>query len=200
MNQIKTLVFDIDGVLNHGEFFSAMLEDNYAIDQAIQKPFFKGIFQDCLVGKADLKESITPYAVQWGWKGTVEELLSYWFQVEHSVDARLFNYIQAQKNRGVLCIGATNQEKYRCAYMVEQMGFKHIFNEVYASAHLGHAKPDPAFYKKLTQRVGFLPSETLFWDDTPENVQGAKKFGLNAELFTNFDDFKDRMAYYNVDV
>ena len=38
--------------------------------------------------------------------------------------------------------------------------------------------------------------EILFWDDKAENVQGAKDFGINAELFTSFLDFKGKMKRY----
>lgn len=38
--------------------------------------------------------------------------------------------------------------------------------------------------------------EVLFRDDTPENVKAAKQFGLQAELYTSFEDFKKKMQSY----
>ena len=48
-------------------------------------------------------------------------------------------------------------------------------------------KPDPAIYELLTKRYGLNPQECLFFDDTPENVEAARKHGYQAEVFTDYD-------------
>jgi FMN phosphatase YigB (HAD superfamily) len=45
-------------------------------------------------------------------------------------------------------------------------------------------KPDPAIYRLALQRLGLAPEETLFFDDFQENVDGARRVGMHAELFT----------------
>ena len=53
---IAAIIFDADGMLINGEQFSKALARDYDVDREKEKEFFTTIFQDCLVGKADLKE------------------------------------------------------------------------------------------------------------------------------------------------
>ena len=44
-------------------------------------------------------------------------------------------------------------------------------------------KPDPKIYQTLLERFGLRAEECLFLDDCVGNVQGARKAGLEAEVF-----------------
>jgi putative hydrolase of the HAD superfamily len=194
---ITTLLFDADGVLINGKKFSAELEREYGISAKHTAPFFTGKFNDCLIGKADLKKEISKHLAEWGWKRSAEDLLEYWFTVEHSLDHDLIEYIQELRRKGITCYIATNQEMYRAAYMLEKMGFRDAFDGVWASAHLGHKKPAEDFFKELLSNIGTTVKEqVLFWDDTKENVEAARNFGIDAEVYTSFSDFKQKMLQY----
>jgi FMN phosphatase YigB (HAD superfamily) len=39
-------------------------------------------------------------------------------------------------------------------------------------------------------------SEILFWDDLTENVEQAREFGYQAERYTDFKNFKEKMKQY----
>ncbi len=81
--------------------------------------------------------------------------------------------------------------------MLEEMGFNNTFDKVYASAHLGVQKPQLAFYKKVLDDIGQLTKdEVLFWDDSSEKVDGAKKFGIHAEIYTSFENFRVKIQRY----
>ena len=47
-----------DGVIVHSERFSERFARDHGISQERTAPFFRGVFQDCLTGKADLREEI----------------------------------------------------------------------------------------------------------------------------------------------
>lgn len=51
------------------------------------------------------------------------------------------------------------------------------------SARAGAVKPEPEIFEYLCQKYGILPEETLFVDDNAANIEGAKRFGINAYLF-----------------
>ncbi len=194
---IKVIIFDADGVLINSERFSKRLAREYAISTEKTTPFFTGIFNECLIGNADLKESISPYLKDWGWSKSVDDFLDYWFSSEHSVDAELINEIQKYRAKGIKCFVATNQEKHRAKYMLEKMGFVDSFDKLYASAHLGCKKPSLDFYEKVTKELSEIKKEEiLFWDDTEENITGAVEFGINAELYISIEDFKIKMKKY----
>lgn len=194
---IKALIFDADGVLINSEMFSKKLADDYGITTEQTAPFYTGIFKQCLVGKADLREVIVPYLEMWGWQKSVDEFLLEWFSYEHIVDEELLGEIKKYREQGLQCFVATNQEKYRAEYMLEKMGFKEHFDRLFASADVGFKKPNLEFYNKMFgELVGIKKEEILFWDDRQENVDAGKEVGINAELYTTFKDFKEKMKDY----
>lgn len=48
------------------------------------------------------------------------------------------------------------------------------------SNEMHHAKPAPAIYKAMLQRTGFVPQETLYIDDLPQNIEAGAAFGLQT--------------------
>jgi putative hydrolase of the HAD superfamily len=50
-------------------------------------------------------------------------------------------------------------------------------------ARLGVRKPDPAAYHAALERLGVTAAETVFADDQPINVDGARAVGIPAILF-----------------
>ncbi len=55
---ITTIIYDADGVLIHGEYFTYYLERDYGIGREKTKVFFEGVFMECIVGKKDLREEL----------------------------------------------------------------------------------------------------------------------------------------------
>jgi 2-haloacid dehalogenase len=60
-------------------------------------------------------------------------------------------------------------------------------------------KPDPAIYEHHTRSFGLTPSATLFIDDSPANIEGARKTGWNAELFTGVEKLRDDLDRYEIE-
>ncbi len=60
-----------------------------------------------------------------------------------------------------------------------------LFEGIVVSADLHVIKPDERIYRYLLEHYGLNPGETLFIDDRLENVEGARKVGIQAEVFQN---------------
>ncbi len=194
---IKIIIFDADGVLIRGKYFTYYLEKDFRIRRKTTKEFFDGVFMDCIVGKKDLRTELIPYLNEWGWKKSLDDFLDYWHKSEHNIDKHLIAYIQKLRKNGVTCCLATNQNEIRFSYMLNDMGFKDYFDKVYASGLLGYRKPYKEFYEKIiVDLVVTNKNEVLFWDDRLENVEAAVAFGIQAEMYTIFEDFKTKMQTY----
>jgi len=193
----KVALFDVDGVLVNGEPFSTHLARDYGISTEKTAPFFRGRFLECLVGRADLKEELITYVPLWGWQGSADGFVDYWFRCEHNINEPLVHAVQQLRQQGIRCYMATNQEKYRTAYILEQMGLGEKFDGIFSSAYIGYMKHETAFFEHILQELNGIEAETIiFWDDSSGNIATAKKMGLRAELYHDFADFEEKMKRY----
>ncbi|MEI7709364.1 MAG: HAD family hydrolase [bacterium] len=196
---IKVIIFDADGVLINGDRFSDALARDYGISTAITAPFFNGPFRDCLIGKADLKEILTPYLHEWGWTKGLDAILDYWFEIGYNLDKELMDYVQELRAKGVLCLLSTDNEKYRFEHMLARMGFSKSFDKAYSSSLLGYKKINPVAFQKIFDDLkGIEKKEILFTDDDIQNIKCAQDFGIQAELYTSRDDFRKKMLKYGL--
>lgn len=191
---IKAIIFDADDVLiSKPKMFSQYLEEDYRIPTTVTSKFFKGDFQKCLVGEADLKEELKKHIKEWGWKGSVEELIDYWFKVEHHVDVELVEFIKKLKSMKIKCYMGTNNEIYRTKYLESKM-FNSVFDKIFSSANLGSKKPELEFFEKMFAEISknskITKHEILFVDDDQENIGAAKYFGFQTFLYKTFSDFE----------
>lgn len=196
---IKIIIFDADGVLIPAKRkFSVTLAEKRGISLETTLPFFTGPFQECLVGNSDLKKVILPYLNEWGWDKGVDVLLDYWFSLESKPEKKLIKYIKELRKKGIKCLLATNNEKHRFRYMMDKMGLAKVFDKTYSSANLGHKKPDQKFFQKIYKELkNIQKNEILFIDDSVENIEGAKKFGIHIELYTSIKNFKKKLSLLN---
>lgn len=58
-------------------------------------------------------------------------------------------------------------------------------------------KPEKDIYDKLIRKYNIDPKETLFIDDSIENVESAKKLGLEGILFVNSKDLRKTLVEHN---
>lgn len=201
----KAIFFDADGVLIKSKhLFTEQLERDYGIKIELMLPFFTGIFRQCSVGKADLKEELAKVVGDWGWKGTVDELLEYWFTKGTEIDPKVFEYVRTLRDRGIRCFMTTDQEKYRGEHLRKTFGSGKIFEEVFFSAGVGYPKKTEPFWEEVFGRVNeasrntsseVIPrGQTLFVDDDEANVEAVSGFGIDTLLYRELDDLKQKLA------
>lgn len=197
---IKALLLDADGVLffHADKLFSERLAKEHGVDADKLEDFFTRIFPECLIGKRDLKAELSNHIEKWGWRGTVDDLLDYWFNYEHKVDQPLIDNIRALKQRGITSYVATNNERYRADWLFRSLNIDDsVFEKLFASGDLGYAKPDPRFFIfVMRDLISYRPDEILFWDDTAANVEAARSAGMAAELYVDYADFRKKIQNY----
>ncbi len=78
-------------------------------------------------------------------------------------------------------------------YLKDDFGFEgngHLFEKVYYSHLIGKRKPDIEIFELVLNENNLNPAETLFIDDSPQNIESAKKLGLNTYLMTAPDSIQ----------
>ena len=194
----KAILYDFDGMLTHGPRFSDTYAQEFGVDLAVMAPFFDGPMKECLYGRADLKEELAKVLGAWKWPGTVDELLEYWFSIGEA-DKEVFTSIAKLKSQGVVTCLATNQEKYRIAYVTKKYGLDTAFDEIFCCANLGAFKHSAEglekIYSVLKEKHGIEnKNEIMYWDDRPGNVENLITEGFNGQLYKDYAGFRETLA------
>ncbi len=58
------------------------------------------------------------------------------------------------------------------------------------SCRVSRIKPEPEIYRVLVERIGLSPGDIVFFDDVPANVEGARREGITAFLWTGLEKAK----------
>jgi epoxide hydrolase-like predicted phosphatase len=66
-------------------------------------------------------------------------------------------------------------------------GFEDAFDAMTISAEIGVMKPDARIFQIALEKLGVSPSESVFLDDFPENVTGARAVGMQAIHFIQLE-------------
>jgi glucose-1-phosphatase len=74
-----------------------------------------------------------------------------------------------------------------------------LFGErLFCSAQFAAAKPDPAVFIRLCQRVGVAPHATLMIDDQEENIRGAEAAGWHGHWFRGVEGVVRRLEEFGL--
>lgn len=73
-----------------------------------------------------------------------------------------------------------------------------VFGTTIVSGQEGVLKPDARIFDLLCTRARLSPSECVFIDDSPKNVDGAKAAGWDAIHFTTAQDLADALSQRGV--
>jgi 2-haloacid dehalogenase len=115
-------------------------------------------------------------ALIWAWSRRSEEMVA--GPIEGTVEL-----LGALKASGTPCYGLTNMERETYPLRRQRFPFLSRLDGTVVSGFEGMAKPDVAIFELLLDRFGLDPSETLFVDDSPANVEAAQRVGLQAIEF-----------------
>ena len=190
----KAVIFDADGMLITGERFSGRLSRDYGIPIEVTLPFFQNPLALCQVGKADMREELAKVLPAWGWKGTLDDLLEYWFSTKHnSLDERFVDEIKSLRQSGVRCYLATNNEKYRTEHLRTTLGLGEILDGIFASGEVGAKKTSLEFLTIIQEKIALPSSEIMYWDDRPNHIDELNRAGFQARLYTDFESWKSSM-------
>jgi putative hydrolase of the HAD superfamily len=88
------------------------------------------------------------------------------------------------KERGFLTGILSNMGDSVCEYIEREHAWIQRFDVLVWSYQLRLAKPDPAIFRYILEKLGTTPAETLFIDDRIENIAAARALGMQAIEFT----------------
>jgi len=186
---IKAVIFDLGGVLLRTT--SPEVRSRLAGELGLDP----GALDERIWGGPDwelAEVGAISYEEYWGRVGaslglsTPEEMAAFrqeYFSGDH-MDQELLQLIRDLRAR--YKIGLLSNAPDKLGYWLHQSwDIGRFFDAVVYSAEVGIAKPDPRIYQLILEQLAVQPSEALFVDDDPRNVEAAAALGIQAIRFTS---------------
>ena len=187
---IKNIIFDFGGVIYDIDFQKSIIEfnklglDNFDLlySKAIQDKLFEKLEVDSispLEFKNDLRKrfnnSVSDEQIEKAWNA-----LLIGFRPE-----RLMLLDEIRSNYNIYLLSNTNRIHYQIFLkefqnLTKYNSFDDLFKKAYFSFDLKCRKPDSEPYLKVLDDASLIPEETLFIDDSPQNIQPAKDLGIHT--------------------
>lgn len=72
---------------------------------------------------------------------------------------------------------------------VSDLPMSALFDKIYLSFEIGKRKPEVATFNWVCESLKINPETTLFIDDSPQHIEGAKKAGLHTYYYQSKSEF-----------
>jgi epoxide hydrolase-like predicted phosphatase len=185
---IKAIIFDVGGVLlrTHDQSYRRRWETRLGLEPggAARLIFDSDLGRQAQVGRVTLQDV-------WAWAGEslglgAEELAAFErdFWAGDRLDHKLARTIRELHTRYRTALLSNSWVRDGRA-LADELGLADAIDVCVVSAEVGVAKPDPRIYTITLERLAVLPPEAVFVDDFIENVDAARRLGMQAIHFTD---------------
>lgn len=187
---------DVDGVVvrPRHKYFSEKYSEEHGVPLSEILPFFKGEYKKAARGEESIKEVLPAYLSKWGWNGTVDEFLSYWFRGERTLDVNVLDTVRQLRKDGTKVYLVSDNEKERANYVMNVVGLKKEFDGAFFSYELGYTKDEPVFFQKIIDKLKVKPADVEYWDDDSKNAAVAESVGITAQIYTSYEEFQKYLS------
>ncbi|MDB5408595.1 MAG: HAD-superfamily hydrolase, subfamily variant 3 [Rhodospirillales bacterium] len=179
----NALVFDLGGVIvrHDNPSLHRRLAANCAAPDALELLTKQVVDPRYYTGELKISDLHEALRRELGYSQDWNGFLADW-TCHFGIDAGMLDLVSrlAVANR-VMLFSNTDPEHWR--YLVELSKGRLAGFEAYLSFEIGLAKPSLAAFQAVASRAGIDPERSLFVDDVPVNVEGARRAGFQAEVY-----------------
>jgi putative hydrolase of the HAD superfamily len=163
--------------LSHEEFESYYWTDRLAYDRGD----LTGLaFWQKLVADAELDLSVEQ----------VEQLNAWDARMWTTANPEMLAWHTGLKERGLQTAILSNMGDSVMESILESFAWVADFDVLIWSYQHRMVKPDPEIYHLLLEKLGTAPEETLFLDDKLENIEAARRLGIQGLQFSTVDQLR----------
>lgn len=188
MKEIKTVVFDLGGVLIdwnprylYNKIFSTEEEVKFFLENVCTSEWnaeqdagrsFKDAVQLLQNDFPHYSDAIAAYDVRW------QETLG-------QADEDTVILLDRVKKADLPVYALTNWSGEKFPFARQRFDFLDWFTDILVSGEVGLKKPDPKIFELFLERYQLDGQSTFYVDDNQENVEIASGFGMQARQFTD---------------
>jgi putative hydrolase of the HAD superfamily len=191
-NRWDTVIFDYGRVLSHAPTRAEVREFG-ALVGVSEPPFFQlysGTRDEYDCGRQDCQQHWRRFADAAGIslsRDQVQRVVEFETQMWLRVNPQALELAREIKAAGVRTAILSNMPHDLLEEMRKNFDWLDEFDVQIWSCEHGIVKPDPAIYRLCLNALGCEPHRTLFFDDRPNNIEGARQAGMKAHLFESAD-------------
>jgi FMN phosphatase YigB (HAD superfamily) len=200
-NVVKNIIFDFGGVIIDIDFwlsidaFIKLGAKNFdeVYSQSRQSQIFdeldKGTIsanEFCLAIKRYLPDNVSK-----------QQIIDAWNAILIGIPEQRIRLLEAiRKHYRIFLLSNTNIIHYPeyIRHLHDEYGYKdlaELFEKVYLSFEVKMRKPDSAFFKLVLEENGLIPKETLFIDDSEQNLPPASALGMKTVFLKKGSDMSE---------
>ena len=172
--------------LSHEQFEAAYWVDRHAYDRG---DLTGAAFWQKLVADANL--NLSPEQIA--------ELNLWDARMWTTADEKMIAWHSLLKQRGMQTAILSNMGDSVMESILETFAWIADFDVLIWSYQHRMAKPEPAIYHLLLEKLGTAPDETLFLDDKPENIEAARHLGIHALQFSTIEQLRQDLITAGLD-
>ncbi|MDR0758291.1 MAG: HAD family phosphatase [Tannerella sp.] len=197
---IKNIVFDMGGVLVdvHRDRAVRRFQAIGVTDaeQLIDSCHHRGIFLDIESGAIDSDtfcrllcahagKEIAREAIEQAWQSIVDPPESYKLDCLLALRKRYRTFVLSNNNPFLIDRWARTD-----SFSPAGRPITDYVDKVYVSYEMKCVKPDIEIFRMMVKDSGIVPAETLFLDDSPDNIRSAAEAGLRTYPVRNGEDWR----------
>ena len=111
------------------------------------------------------------------------------FEYVWQKDQKLLNFIRKNKAKGSKIGVLSNVAQYQFNQLFSKEEQEELFDFLVLSGEVGFSKPSKDIFEIAIDESGACLNEIYFFDDSWRNIKVAKKLGINAFLYQNWNEF-----------
>ena len=194
---IKNIVFDIGGVLadfHVTDFLAAKGFDGPMIKRILKASIMTPYWGQFERGELTEEEALAGFA------GTdpeiTEDLARAFSSVEGMLTPRdwVIPLLKELKEAGYGVYYLSNYSRKAYNECGESLNFMPYMDGGIVSFRVGMTKPDPGMYEYFLKEYGLTAGECVFVDDTPENVDIARRLGFDGIVFEDEGKLREELG------
>lgn len=109
-----------------------------------------------------------------------------------------FNELMAELNGDYQTASLSNTNELHWNNLCESLHIHRFFDHNFPSHELGCMKPDKASFCHVLDTLQVAPEETLFFDDTPVNIDAARALGIKAHQVCGVDNLSQTLKELDI--
>ena len=165
-------------------------------DERLDKYHQTGIFQELEEGKLDTEAFQCELGKLCGHKLGYEETQKAWLGFIVGVNPDILACLEElRKHYRLYLLSNTNPyvAGWACSdcFSPEGKPLDAYFDKLYLSYKIGCTKPDERIFRFMMADASLVPSETLFVDDGPGNIEAGRKLGMHTFNPANGADWRE---------